>query len=89
MTVFSIPEGREEEAGRRAASFPEVSHCYLREVPAHWPYPLFAMIHAADRESCRRSAARVAEAAGAAGYRLLFSTKEYKKQRIVYEPEAL
>jgi DNA-binding Lrp family transcriptional regulator len=85
MACFGLEKGREDEAGRTAAGFPEVSHCYLREVPEHWPFPLFAMIHAGERDACRESASRIAAAIGSEDYRVLFSTKEYKKERIVYD----
>ncbi|MDR3230553.1 MAG: hypothetical protein LBT65_03865 [Synergistaceae bacterium] len=43
-------------AGRTAARFPWVSHCYLREVwmntlPFDWPYGLYTMLHARSREA--------------------------------------
>lgn len=87
MACFQVAEGREDEAGGIAAGFPEVSHCYLRDVPERLAYPLFAMIHAKDRQSCSQSAARIAEAIAAQDYKILFSTKEYKKVRTTYNPE--
>ncbi|MFO7848713.1 MAG: hypothetical protein R6V67_02025 [Spirochaetia bacterium] len=87
QTAAPYTEGRKDEAGRIAAGFAEVSHCYLRDVPARFPFPLFAMIHARDRESCRQTASRIAEAIEVQDYRLLFSTKEYKKVRITYKRE--
>ena len=87
MACFQIAEGGEDEAGRLAAAFPEVSHCYLREVPERLGFPLFAMIHAKDKQSCRQIAARIAEAIAAQDFKILFSTKEYKKVRTTYNPE--
>ena len=87
MACFQVAEGREDEAGGIAAGFPEVSHCYLRDVPERFAYPLFAMIHAEDKQSCRQIAARIAEAIAAQDYKILFSTKEYKKVRTTYNPE--
>ncbi len=89
MACLQVEKGREDEAGRTAAAFPEVSHCYLRDVPQRWPFSLFAMIHARDARSCRERAAKIAEAAGVRDYLLLFSTKEYKKRRTYFDLEAL
>ncbi|MDZ7794485.1 MAG: AsnC family transcriptional regulator [Spirochaetia bacterium] len=87
MACFQIAEGSEDEAGGIAAAFPEVSHCYLRDVPERLGFPLFAMIHAKDKQSCSESAVRIAEAISAQDYKILFSTKEYKKVRTTYKPE--
>jgi len=87
MACFQVAPGREDEAGGIAAGFPEVSHCYLRDVPERLGFPLFAMIHAKDKQSCRQSAARIAEAISAQDFKILFSMKEYKKVRPTYKPE--
>ncbi|HBG26831.1 MAG: hypothetical protein A2Y10_07805 [Planctomycetes bacterium GWF2_41_51] len=37
-----------EAAAKYLCGLPQVSHCYEREVLSHWPYNLYAMIHAQD-----------------------------------------
>ncbi len=86
--VFWAAAGEEAaRLGEKLASLPEVSHCYLREVPAGWPYPVFTMIHAPTRAECLAKIARVAEIVGNPPYEVAFSTEEFKKEplRLVRE----
>jgi DNA-binding Lrp family transcriptional regulator len=84
MVCFAVPEERIDEAGRRAAQFPQVSHCYHRSSPLQWPYPLFAMVHARSKEECEHSAAVIADQIGCSDYGILYSTREFKKERVKY-----
>ncbi|MFQ5934145.1 MAG: Lrp/AsnC family transcriptional regulator [Dehalococcoidia bacterium] len=84
MVCWRVPEERIREVGEIAASFPQVSHCYQRPVYPDWPYSLFSMIHARDEEKCRRIAEKISEKTGVTDYAILFSTKEYKKERVKY-----
>ncbi|NPV06786.1 MAG: Lrp/AsnC family transcriptional regulator [Anaerolineae bacterium] len=88
MGCWAIPEERIEEAGRAASSFREVSHCYHR--PAHppwWPYTLFTMLHGRERAEVAAAAERLRQAIAPDDYALLFSDKEYKKERVRYFQE--
>lgn len=61
MSVWDIDEHLIDAVGERVGALPFVTHCYRR--PRHlpdWPYNLFAMVHAANREA---ALARVAEIA--------------------------
>jgi len=51
MSVWDIDDDQIVQAGRDIAALPFVSHCYQRprHLP-HWPYNLFAMLHAHSRE---------------------------------------
>lgn len=84
MVCWQVPEERIEEVGKIAASFPQVSHCYQRPVYPDWPYNLFSMIHSRDIEKCKRIAQQISEKTGVTDYVILFSTKEYKKERVKY-----
>ncbi len=86
MACWSVPPHLTEAAGKKVATFPEVSHCYERQTNARWPYNLFAMIHADTRETCRALADRISVEAGfdKNGALLLYSTKEVKKTRVKY-----
>jgi DNA-binding Lrp family transcriptional regulator len=79
MTLLVVPEVRIEEAGRRVASLPAVSHCYQRPTFAGFPYNLYAMIHGRAREECLAAAEEAARAAEASEWAALFSTHEYDK----------
>ena len=85
-----MPEAEIEEAGLRAAKFPQVSHCYQRPAyPPRWPYNLFAMIHGQSEEEVERIAAAIAEKTGIKDYVILYSTTEYKKERVKYFMEGV
>ncbi|MCL4426201.1 MAG: Lrp/AsnC family transcriptional regulator [Firmicutes bacterium] len=84
MAVWQVPEERVEEAGRRAAAFPQVSHCYERIPYPQWPYNLYAMIHGFSEAECRRTAEEISRAIGIEEPLLLFSQKEFKKTSMEY-----
>ncbi|MDO8682093.1 MAG: AsnC family transcriptional regulator [Armatimonadota bacterium] len=84
MGVWVVPENRIEEAGRIMAGFSAVSHCYQRPTYPDWPYSLFTMIHGRSIEECEQIAKSISQAAVSPDYRLLYSTKEYKKIRVKY-----
>lgn len=84
MTVWVVPEDRVEETGKAMAAFPAVTHCYQRPTYPDWPYSLFAMIHGAKPEECQRVAQGISQETGVDDYALLYSTKEYKKTRVIY-----
>ena len=82
IVVWHAPEDRIDEYGAVLAGRPEVSHCYHRPAYPEWPYNLYAMIHGRSTDECQAIAARLAEAAGLPDYRILFSTREFKKIRL-------
>ncbi len=84
MVCWRVPEEQIQEVGETTASFPQVSHCYQRPTYPDWPYSLFSMIHARDEEKCKRIAQKISEKTGITDYAILFSTKEYKKERVKY-----
>lgn len=84
MAVWNVPEEEVGRIGRAMASFPEVSHCYLRPAHPRWPYNLYTMIHGKDPEDCLRTAKKIARETGIGNYRLLFSKREHKKSSMNY-----
>lgn len=84
MTVWRVPEERIEEVGQLMASFDAVSHCYQRPTYPDWPYNLYAMIHGRSQKDCTKVVSALAEATLISDYRMLYSTKEYKKVRVKY-----
>ncbi len=90
MVVWPVPDGQIEQAGQCAAKAPEVSHCYQRPTNDDWPYNLYTMIHARSEVECQRVIDRIAselEPMGVTEHRALYSTVEYKKQRVSYFPQ--
>ncbi len=84
MSVWAVPEESAEQIGKDMASFSAVSHCYLRPSYPNWPYNLFAMVHAKTKEECDTLIDEMAKESGLEEYGKLYSTVEFKKQRIVY-----
>ncbi|MHB1390596.1 MAG: siroheme decarboxylase subunit beta [Thermoleophilia bacterium] len=84
MSAWEVPEERVEEVGALLSDAVEVSHCYQRPRAPGWQYNLFAMIHGATEEDCRRVADDLAGRVGIGEYSLLFSTREFKKVSMKY-----
>ncbi len=84
MICWRIPENRVEELGCRLAEYPQVSHCYQRPIFADWPYNVFSMVHALSRDKCEELAVQMSGEIGVTEYAILYSTKEYKKERVKY-----
>ncbi len=84
MAVWSVPEERAEELGRRMAEFAAVSHCYQRPVYEDWKYNLFSMIHGRKVTDCEEIVVAIRDAIDIQDYAVLYSTKEYKKTRVRY-----
>ena len=84
MVVWRVPEERAEEVGMIMAKSRWVTHCYQRPTFPDWPYTHFTMIHAGTLEECDRVTRDISEATGITDYRMLYSTREYKKTRVRY-----
>lgn len=89
MVAWQVEEDRIDEVGEKMAENPSVSHCYSRVTSEKWPYNLYTMIHAQDRDTCRTMAHELSEKTGVADYVLLFSTRELKKTSMVYFEDEL
>jgi siroheme decarboxylase len=87
MVVWQVPEDRIDEIGYKLAAFPQVSHCYRRPVYSDWQFNLFSMIHARTLEAAERIAVEMSETVGIKDYRILFSSREFKKERVKYFEE--
>ncbi len=88
MVCWRPPDDRIEATGEALAADPRVSHCYWRPTFDDWPYPVFSMIHAREREEVERIARELSEKIGVADYAILFSVREYKKERVKYFVES-
>lgn len=82
MVVWNSPEENIDRLGGILASHMEVSHCYRRPAYPDWPYNLYAMIHGRSVAECEVTARKLADAIGLSSFRILFSTKEFKKIRL-------
>ncbi len=84
MAVWRVSKEQIPQVGLTMASFPAVSHCYLRPASAKWPYNMYTMIHGQNERDCRRVAQEIARATGLKEYRLLFSRRDHKKSSMAY-----
>ena len=79
MCCWDLPEAEVTEAGRRVASFPEVTHCYERPWMEVFPFRLYAMIHTPTWLGTQQLFERITREAGMEGGQLLLSVTEFKK----------
>src|SRR5918911_3968901 len=84
MIVWKVPEAKIDETGFKLAAFPQVSHCYRRPVYPDWPFNLFSMVHARTLQAAEKIAAEMSETVGIKDYQILFSSREFKKERVKY-----
>jgi siroheme decarboxylase len=84
MVVWSVPEDRVDQVGFKLAEFPQVSHCYRRPVYPDWNYNVFSMVHARSLSAAEKMAAEMSATVGITDYRILFSSREFKKERVKY-----
>jgi DNA-binding Lrp family transcriptional regulator len=84
MVVWNVPEDRIDEVGFKLATFPQVSHCYRRPIYQDWRFNLFSMVHARTLQAAEKMAAEMSETIGIKDYQILFSLREFKKERVKY-----
>lgn len=84
MCVWNVPEKSAVRAGKIIAGFSEVSHCYQRKRAPDWNYNLYAMVHGKTKAECFVVAKKISRKIGFSDYKILFSSKEYKKTGVKY-----
>ena len=84
MAVFSIEDDRIDDAGRRLAEHPRISHCYRRPPLPDFGYNLFAMVHGQSTDEVHAIVAGLAKDLEVSDCEVLFSTTEYKKTSMKY-----
>jgi len=84
MIVWKVPEDKISEVGEKLGSFPQVSHCYERPTYSDWPYNVFSMIHCKTHVEANEMAKTIQDQINVDEYRILFSSREFKKTRVEY-----
>ena len=84
MVVWNVPQDRVDEVGFKLAAFPQVSHCYRRPVYPDWKYNVFSMLHARTPDAAEKMADEMSKVIDISDYRILFSSREFKKERVKY-----
>lgn len=82
MSVWDVIDDMVYEMGNRIGALEFVSHCYHR--PRHlpdWPYNLFAMVHAKDRDTTEKYVRTIADILGKSNrqHTVLYSKRILKK----------
>ena len=84
MIVWKVPNDRILDVGQTLGSFPQVSHCYERPTYSDWPYNVFSMIHCKTQEEAHEMASTIQKQIHVDDYKILFSSREFKKTRVEY-----
>lgn len=84
MVAWQADEEKADQYGEIMARIKEVSHCYLREVPADFHYALFTMVHARDEQELADAIANISKLTGLTEYIVLKSVRELKKISMKY-----
>ena len=84
MVVWNIPDRTIVPFGEYAATYQAISHCYERITYPEWPYNIYTMIHGTSRDDTQKVIDELSTKFDMKSYEILYSRKEYKKQRINY-----
>jgi DNA-binding Lrp family transcriptional regulator len=84
MIVWKVPKDRISQVGEKLGAFPQVSHCYERPVYPDWPYNVFSMIHCKSIDEAKNMAGEIQNQINVEEYKILFSSREFKKTRVEY-----
>ena len=84
MIVWKVPDNQISEVGEKLGSFPQISHCYERPTYPDWPYNVFSMIHCKTQNEAQDMAKTIQNQIHVDDYKILFSSREFKKTRVEY-----
>jgi siroheme decarboxylase len=80
MVAWKVPGDLADAAGALMAEYPEVTHCYRREiVPGRWEYPLYTVLHGYDQQTVNYHIRMLSRITGISEYIVLTSTREFKR----------
>ena len=80
LVAWKGPRDSHDDLGSRLAAFPSVTHCYERRpVPGRWEYTHYSVHHGYSRDEVISEVEEIAEKTGCPEFRVLFSTREYKR----------
>ena len=87
MIVWKVPEEIVDKVGYKLAAFTQVSHCYRRPTYPDWEFNIFSMIHARSIKAAEKIAKEISNIIEVYDYKILFSSREFKKERVKYFEE--
>jgi len=89
LVVWQIPEEKLERIGSEIAEFGEVFYADQRPVFSEFPYSFYTMIRAGTSKELEVVTRRMQDRIGKWPYRVLVTTREFKKERMKYFPKEL
>ena len=84
MVAWKVEPEQVDKMGIKFAACEQVSHCYLREVPADFDKNLFTMVHCRSKEELNQLVINMSELLGLKDYAIISSEHEYKKISMKY-----
>ena len=87
MAAWDVPDRLIKKAGSAMACYKAVSHCYERKRNRSWNYNLYSMIHGKTKKECLDVVKDISKKTGISDYKVLFSSKEYKKTGVKYDAD--
>ncbi len=84
MVAWLVDEKNADKIGEIMAQHPNISHCYLREVPPQFAYNLFTMIHAKSKQELEEIISSLSLTSNISNFAILRSVKELKKTSMKY-----
>ncbi len=85
MSCWTVPPEKMDAVAGEVASIKNITHCYERPCcNGVWPYNVYAMIHGHSKDECENTAQKLSCGIGLPEYAMLYTVKEYKKERIAW-----
>lgn len=84
MSCWSVPEDKISDLRDKVATVRNITHCYERSCNGTWPYNVYTMIHGHSKDECESTAKGISKDVGLPEYAMLYTVKEYKKERIAW-----
>jgi siroheme decarboxylase len=85
MFCCKVAESAVDQAGRKLAASPLVSHCYERRTFDGWPWNLFAMMHGRSMGDIQNAIDAFASETGIEEFELLPTAEELKKKPVRHD----
>ncbi|MBD3308746.1 Lrp/AsnC family transcriptional regulator [candidate division KSB3 bacterium] len=84
MVVWDVPAAQVSAFVDTVIQYQAISHCYERVTYPNWPYNLYTMVHGTTKQATCQIIDDLASQWPHVPYEILYSGKEYKKQRVNY-----
>ena len=84
MIVWKVPKDRINQVGEKLGHFHKLVIVMKRPVYSDWPYNVFSMIHCKSIDEAKEMARDIQNQINVEEYKILFSSREFKKTRVEY-----